>query len=63
MYVRLHLEYCAPVWCPYYAKDIDVLENDVPPSFYPTCSICLMKPVWLSWACILFIADVKGRFN
>ena len=27
MYVRPHLEYCAPVWCPYYAKDIDVLEK------------------------------------
>jgi len=27
MYVRPHLEYCAPIWCPYFAKDIDILEK------------------------------------
>jgi len=33
MYVRPHLEYCASIWCPYFAKDIDII-SDVPPSFY-----------------------------
>ena len=26
-YIRPHLEYCAPSWSPYLAKDIDVLER------------------------------------
>ena len=26
-YIRLHLEYCAPSWSPYLAKDIDALER------------------------------------
>ena len=26
-YIRLHLEYCAPIWSPYLAKDIDALER------------------------------------
>ena len=26
-YVRLHLEYCIQVWCPYLTCDIDKLEN------------------------------------
>ena len=25
-YIRLHLEYCAPSWSPYLAKDLDALE-------------------------------------
>jgi len=27
MYVRLHLEYCAPIWCLYFTKDIDIIEK------------------------------------
>ena len=26
-YIRPHLEYCAPIWSPYLAKDIDALEQ------------------------------------
>ena len=26
-YIRLHLEYCAPTWSPYLAKEIDTLER------------------------------------
>ena len=26
-YIRPHLEYCAPSWSPYLAKDIDALER------------------------------------
>ena len=27
IYIRPHLEYCAPTWSPYLAKDIDALER------------------------------------
>jgi len=46
IYVRPHLEYCAPIWCPYFAKDVFLRKcSNVPPSFYLTYPICFMRPI------------------
>ena len=64
-FVPPHLEYCAPIWNPYYCKDIDTLEKVEEPQglFYNLSPHLVMNPDYYSTTITFFMLQITIIIN